>query len=88
MNWSLILISFGVTAILDGVWAWYIQAIAKEHTMTAGFTSAILIGMHGAAVLIYKDKPEMLVPQMIGGFVGTIIAMEYKKRKTRKEMVR
>jgi hypothetical protein len=71
-------------AVADVCWAYYFIKIEERKSVAAGiWGSAIYIcGVFG--VLSYTEDKTLIIPAVLGAFVGTYLTIEYKKRKEKK----
>lgn len=67
--------------LADIIWALYIKAAANNHTWKAAVSSALIVAMGSFTVLEYTQNHWMVVPALLGAFVGTFVTIEYHKRK-------
>lgn len=70
------LLVFGLTALVDAVWARYTMSItAKRPAAAAGYAAAIVL-CGGVTILAYTTHPWLLVPSAAGAFAGTWITVK------------
>lgn len=70
---------FSALAALDFVWAKYTYAMTARHPTLAGVYASVIILFSGYAAIGYTQNPWMLLPAMAGAFVGTWLAVRFKK---------
>ena len=68
-------LAFCSVAALDFVWAKYTYAMTGRRPVAAGFYASAIFALGGVAVLSYAANPWMLVPAVLGAFVGTWAAV-------------
>jgi hypothetical protein len=75
---------FIAMALADVCWTYYFIKIEERKSVAAGiWGSAIYIcGVFG--VLSYTEDRTLIIPAVLGAFVGTYLTIEYKKRKEKK----
>lgn len=74
-NIDYILVFLSVCAA-DALWAEYIQAVADNRALLAGLYS-IFVYLAGAyAVTKYIENKKMLIPAILGAFIGTYITVQ------------
>lgn len=72
----------GVTAA-DVCWAMYFYYISKEKSVMAG-VYGMLVTLFGAySIINYAKDWTFVLAAVAGGFVGTMITVEYNKRKAK-----
>lgn len=68
----------------DVCWAHYFMKIDERKSVSAGMW-AVLIYMFGAfTVTSYMGDKSLIIAALIGSFLGTYCAVEYKKRIEKK----
>ena len=72
---------FWLIFFTDALWTIYIQAASKNKALLAASASAILVLIGGVNIWLFIHTPWLLIPEMIGGFVGTYVVIQYNKRK-------
>ena len=71
MNWIMFIGVFLAMMITDIMWAKYTLAVAFLNPFLAGIYSAVIILMGAVTVVAYVEDRYMLIPAMLGAFVGT-----------------
>lgn len=72
---------FFCVLIADVCWAMYFDKIAKGQSVWAGMWGAAVIICSAVTVTEYIHDHTLIIAAAIGGCVGTIITVEYNKRK-------
>lgn len=73
-----------IMILADIAWAYYFITIEERKSVKAGIW-AMLIYVFGMFVTHhYIDDWTFGIAAVIGSFIGTVIAVEYKKRKEKK----
>lgn len=62
---------FGVAAVLDVVWAYYIQYVAAKQPVRAGIFGALTVGLGAFNLTAIVGDPRYVAPAMLGAFLGT-----------------
>ena len=81
--WKWIIVFLAIM-LLDMLWAFYVDAIAKYHPYIAAFTAGALYIFSAIGVLAYTEDRIFLIPAVVGAMVGTFIAVKYKSIKHKK----
>lgn len=63
-------------AALDYVWALYTYAIGNKNPWLSGCYAGGIILLSGIATVGYVSDTRMMVPAMLGAFVGTFVAVK------------
>lgn len=66
---------FLAMALLDGLWAAYVQATANDSIIQASTLATAIILTTGFVTVSYVNNRWNLIPAALGAFVGTFIAM-------------
>ena len=72
-------ITFFAVFFLDIINAWYIKAISDERPFAASSWAVIVTILSSIAVINYVNDNIMLVPALLGAFVGTYVGIVFKK---------
>lgn len=75
MNYFLV---FSSAFCADFVWIAYMDAAAKKHVYRAAVWSAVLLGLAGFNIVSYAGNHWLVLAAMVGGFLGTCLAMRFK----------
>jgi hypothetical protein len=73
--WLRYVLAFGVMVVLDATWAAYVRFAAERMPVRAGLSSMAIYAMGSALTLTYVEDHWTIVPAMLGGFVGTYLAV-------------
>lgn len=71
---------FFLVAAIDLVWVKYIQACAERKTLWAASLSTVVWGAGALVVLGYTQDHTLLLPGLLGAFVGTFLGIKYDKK--------
>lgn len=63
-------------ALLDIIWAKYIQYTANKKATTAANYAAILLALNAYVVIAYTSNPYNVIPAAMGAWVGTYIGSQ------------
>lgn len=66
-------------ALLDFCWAKYIHHLADRHAVQAGLWSGVITLGSAFAVISYTANHWLLIPAVLGAFVGTWAAVALKR---------
>jgi uncharacterized membrane protein YeaQ/YmgE (transglycosylase-associated protein family) len=66
-------------AVIDYVFVHWTLATVNDKWFTSGVTSAILVAVQGAVILLYVNNPWSIAAASAGAFAGTVIAMKGRK---------
>jgi hypothetical protein len=72
------IITFLALFITDVVNTLYIKSINNEKPLTASFWAVVLTLAASVAVINYTRDNTMLIPALLGAFVGTYVGMKIK----------
>ena len=78
LQWVL---AFVLLVVTDVCWAFYTKATAVSKPLPASCWAVCLFGLGGSAVVGYAANPVLLIPSMVGAFVGTYIGATMSKEK-------
>ena len=68
--------------LADVCWALYFMKITDRKAAQAGFW-AVMIYLFGAlTVTSYMEDKKLIIPALIGSFLGTYITVKFKKPKS------
>jgi len=73
-------IVFFVSAAVDAVWAKYIATAAQGRAFAAAIWSSVIVGCGSFVTLEYVFNKWMIIPAVIGGFVGTYAMIKYDNK--------
>lgn len=77
--WDYVFTFFAVV-VLDIVNTYYLQSITNHKPFLASFWAVIVTFVGAYAVINYTSNHMMLIPALLGAFVGTYIAMIFTKK--------
>lgn len=66
---------FALVCALDFVWANYTKSVTNNRVVHACFFSAMIYLLGGISTIGYVADPRLLAPAVLGGIVGTVLAM-------------
>jgi hypothetical protein len=75
---------FFAIAIADVCWTYYFIKIEERKSVSAGFWGAGVYICGAFAVIHYTNDKTLIIPAILGSFIGTWATVEYKKRKEKK----
>lgn len=78
MIWKFILV-FVIVTVADFLWAAYISHTAKGNIWKASFYAAAIALFGGMITLAYINDSRMIIPAVLGAFVGTYLCLRFKK---------
>lgn len=84
LGWAETLIVFFSTLVADLLWAVYIRRVSEGKSLQAATYSAFIVLLGAIAVASYVENSWYLFPAIVGAFVGTLITIEFDKRKSGK----
>jgi hypothetical protein len=76
--WKFILVFIIVTAA-DFLWAAYISHTAKGNIWKASSYAAAIALFSGLITIAYINDSRMIIPAVLGAFVGTYLCLKLKK---------
>lgn len=65
----------------DVCWVWYFISIEERKSVLAGLWGAIIYLFSAFTITNYVNDKTLLIPAVIGSFLGTYVVVIYKKRK-------
>lgn len=75
------LLVFVLTVIADFLWAIYIRRINQGKAMESAATSALLWLLAAFVIVNYVENKWLLVPGVLGAFVGTYFTVKWDHGK-------
>jgi uncharacterized membrane protein YfcA len=72
---------FALVTVVDFMWALYIKHTAISNPLTASVYSSIITLIGGVVTLAYISDPKMLIPAVLGAFVGTYLSIKFGHKK-------
>lgn len=66
--------------ILDFVWARYTAACAEKKAMLASLNASGIMILNGLVTIVYVNEPRMIVPAVVGAFIGTYLSIWMSNR--------
>lgn len=72
---------FFLTAIADIIWVLYIKHISLENANKAGIMGVLIYFFAGLNIIGYTTNPWLLIPASVGAYLGTVLAIKFKKKK-------
>lgn len=66
---------FVAMAFADFAWAKYTMYLAEKRAHKAAFWSAVIIACGAVTVVSYTESHVLLLPALLGAYVGTLIAV-------------
>ena len=74
-------ITFLAIFFLDIVNAWYIKAISDDKPFVASVWAIFVTLASCVAIINYTRDNMMIIPALVGAFVGTYVGIVIKRRK-------
>jgi len=74
MKWAL---AFFLMVCVDFVWAKYTDHITQKDALRASFYATMIVIFNGLVTIGYTDDHWLLVPTVLGAFVGTYFAVNH-----------
>lgn len=71
---------FLAMTITDICWTFYLISVEERKSFLAGYWAATLYVVGAFVVTSYVNDKFMIIAAAVGSFVGTVLAIEYKKR--------
>lgn len=65
----------------DVCWTVYFMKVEERKSIGAGVWSSLIMLAGAIVTTNYVDDKTLLVPALIGAFIGTAATVEYKRRK-------
>lgn len=78
MIWMGILIFF-LDMFVSYMWAKSVKAISQDKAVKAAISSVILSISGAISIIGYTTNKWLLIPAILGGGIGTYLAVKYKK---------
>ena len=75
-----ILIFLG-TVILDVAWTFYLMRVEERNPIHSGFWAVVIYLVGALIVISYSTNHLLLIPAVLGSFIGTAGTVWFKKRK-------
>jgi hypothetical protein len=75
-----ILVFFAV-ALADGAWTLYMQGVAEQRKWKASVSSVLIIALGAFTAISYIEDRRLLIPALLGAFVGTFVTMTIHETK-------
>jgi hypothetical protein len=76
-----IAIVFVATLLVDFSWSMYIRSLAQNKTFNAACWSAFITLAGGITVIAYNEDHRLLIPAIVGGFIGTYLSKYFNTNK-------
>lgn len=75
-----ILIFLG-TVILDVAWTFYLMKVEERNPIHSGLWAVVIYLVGALIVISYSTNHLLLIPAVLGSFIGTAGTVWFKKRK-------
>jgi uncharacterized protein YqgC (DUF456 family) len=82
--WLHFALVFITMTIADVCWALYFIKINELKSISAGIWGSAIYICGAFGILSYTEDRTLIIPAIIGAFLGTYLTVEYKKRKQNK----
>lgn len=80
MNILLSIACFSMAFATDWSWTKYIKRAGEGKAWPAAWWSVVIYALSSANVLVYTKNPTMLIPMIVGYFLGTLYAVKHDHR--------
>ncbi len=77
---SLFILAMLATFVVDICWTLYLIKVQERRSVAAGIYATLIYLLGALVVTIYVTDKSLIIPALIGSFLGTFVAVEYKKR--------
>ena len=71
-------------AVADVCWTFYFIKINERKSIAAGVWGSLIYICGAFGVLSYTKDKTLIIPAVLGAFIGTYLTVEYKKKKENK----
>ena len=71
--------------LTDVCWTVYFIQVEERRSIAAGLWSASIMLTGAIVTTNYVEDRSLLIPALIGAFIGTAATVEYKKRKEKND---
>jgi hypothetical protein len=71
---------FVATMFVDYAWSVYIRSLATTKMLRAAVWSSIIVFAGGFTTIEYISNHWMLIPAMLGAFLGTLLSASLEKK--------
>jgi hypothetical protein len=72
---------FIATIIVDVAWTLYLIKVEERNVIQSGIWAVVIYLLGALIVLSYSTNHLLLIPAVLGSFIGTAGTVWYKKRK-------
>lgn len=72
---------FIATIVVDVAWTLYLIKVEERKAIQSGIWAVVIYLLGALVVLSYSTNHLLLIPAVIGSFIGTAATVWYKKRK-------
>ena len=72
---------FIATIIVDVAWTLYLIKVEERNVLQSGVWAVVIYLLGALIVLSYSTNHFLLIPAVLGSFIGTAGTVWYKKRK-------
>jgi hypothetical protein len=72
---------FIATIIVDVAWTLYLIKVEERKVFQSGFWAVVIYLFGALIVLSYSNNHLLLIPAVLGSFIGTAGTVWFKKRK-------
>ena len=73
--------------LADVCWTKYFMKVADKQALQAGFWGSIIILFGAISTTSYVDDHTLIIPAVIGAFLGTYITVKHKAKQENVEKV-
>lgn len=75
------IIAFTAVFLTDICWVLYIRRVKDGNPLKSAGWAAVLFSMGAVAVISYTQNPLLVIPSVVGAFLGTYVAVWWDLRK-------
>jgi len=79
--WLTFLLVMSSMILADIAWTYYLMKVSERKSFSAGIWSALIISFGAFTTINYVHDSRLFFAAILGSFLGTFGAVEYKKRK-------
>jgi hypothetical protein len=72
---------FLILAVADVCWTYYFIKISERKSVEAGIWGSAIYLCSAFGILSYTEDRTLVIPAVLGSFLGTYLTVEYKKHK-------
>ena len=77
------ILAFFAVGLLDFIWAIYTRKVTAGHALHAGLYASVIFAVNAYVVDSFIKDNAVVIPAVMGAFVGTYAAITWDKRRKR-----